>query len=102
MVGGRHNEQHGALAIIVQSPAAAKDAFAVLPQDLRAAVRIVYTRVDQRQLSGPGDFVAVDRFYAAGRYENRGRCQRRGALGTARRRRNYLTSAQGMRVAQMP
>ena len=80
LVGGRHNEQHGALAVIVQSPAAAKDALAVLPQDLGAAVRIVYTRVDQRKLSGPGDFIAVDRFHAAGRYENRGPCQRRARL----------------------
>src|SRR6516165_8311792 len=41
MLGGRSNEQHGApLALIVESPAAAKDAFAVFPQDLRATVRV--------------------------------------------------------------
>ena len=41
MVGGRQNEQHSALlAVIVQSPAAAEDALAVLPQDLRAAIRV--------------------------------------------------------------
>jgi hypothetical protein len=41
MLRGGKNDQHGApLAIIVQSPAMAEDAFAVLPQDLGAAVRI--------------------------------------------------------------
>ena len=41
VVGGRSNEQHGApLTLIVESPAAAKDAFAVLPQDLRVTVRV--------------------------------------------------------------
>jgi hypothetical protein len=41
VVGGRSNKQHGApLAVVVQSPAAMEDAFAVLPQDLRAAIRV--------------------------------------------------------------
>jgi hypothetical protein len=39
VVGGRSNEQYGApLALIVKSPAAVKDAFAVSPQHLRAVV----------------------------------------------------------------
>src|SRR5262249_8028923 len=84
LLGGRHNEQHGALAVIVQLPSAAEDAFAILPQDLRAAVRIVYTSVDHRQLSGPGDYVAVNRLYAAGRYENRGLARKGGTLATTR------------------
>ena len=66
MLRGRLNDQHGVLAAIVRSPATSKDAFAVLPQDLRA-IRIVHTHIDQRQLSRPRDFVAVDRFYATGR-----------------------------------
>ena len=38
VVGGRSNERHGATpAVIVESPAAMKDAFAVLPENLRAA-----------------------------------------------------------------
>ena len=41
-VGGRSNEQHGAaLTVIVESPVAMKDALAVLPEDLRAAIRVV-------------------------------------------------------------
>src|SRR6516162_1557799 len=41
VVGGRSNEQHGApLTVVVQSPAAVKDALAVLPEDLRAAIRV--------------------------------------------------------------
>jgi hypothetical protein len=39
MVGGRLNDQDGAPpAVIIQLPATADDAFAVLPQDLRIAV----------------------------------------------------------------
>jgi hypothetical protein len=39
MLGGRHNDQHLApLAVAVQPRAAAEDAFAVLPQNLRVAV----------------------------------------------------------------
>ena len=41
MVGGRGNKQHGEpVAIVVQSPASAEHAFAVLPQDLRATIRV--------------------------------------------------------------
>jgi hypothetical protein len=40
-LGGRSNEQHGAaLAVIIESPAAMKGALAVLPEDLRAAIRV--------------------------------------------------------------
>ena len=41
MVGGRGNKQHGEpVAIVVQSPATAEHALAVLPQHLRATVRV--------------------------------------------------------------
>src|SRR5215472_16837313 len=42
MVGGRLNDQDGAPpAVIIQLPATAEDAFAVLPQDLRIAVGVL-------------------------------------------------------------
>jgi len=38
VVGSRSYEQHGApLTVIVESPAAMKDAFAILPEDLTGA-----------------------------------------------------------------
>jgi hypothetical protein len=42
------------LALIVQSPAALKDAFAVFPQDLRATVRIRDVRRMRHHLSDSG------------------------------------------------
>src|SRR5262245_58203819 len=67
LVGDRHDEQHGALAVIVQSPAAAKDAFAVLPQDLRAAVRVRTGQRMRLHLSdsgvGPPNLVRLTELY---------------------------------------
>src|SRR5262245_56271310 len=51
----------------------------------------------------PVHFVAVDRLYAVGRYENRGPCQRRGALGTARRGRGDASPTyEGLPDAAVP
>jgi hypothetical protein len=41
VLGSRSNEQHGAaLSVVIKSPAAVKYAFAVLPEELRAAIRV--------------------------------------------------------------
>src|SRR6516165_10196020 len=51
VLGGWHNDQHGALvAIIAEAPASAEDALAVLPQNPRATVRIAVQRI-QHHLS---------------------------------------------------
>src|SRR5262249_14045200 len=54
MVGGRSNDQHLALlAVVVQSPPTANDAVAVLPQGLRAAVRVRAVQRMQHHPSAP-------------------------------------------------
>jgi hypothetical protein len=46
VLGGRHNDQHGTpVAVIADTPASAEDALAVLPQNLRATIRITVQRM---------------------------------------------------------
>src|SRR5215468_9238720 len=52
VVGGRLNDQDGAPpAVIIQLPATAEDAFAVLPQDLRIAVGVLVIQGVRHHLS---------------------------------------------------
>ena len=54
-LGGRSNEQHGvALTVIVESPVAMKDALAVLPEDLRAAIRVRAVQCMRHHLRNSG------------------------------------------------
>src|SRR6516164_6692411 len=46
VLGGRHNDQHGApVAVIADAPASAEDALAVLPQNLRTTIRTAVQRI---------------------------------------------------------
>ena len=54
-LGGRSNEQHGAaLTVIIESPVAMKDALAVLPEDLRAAIRVRAAQCMRHHLRNSG------------------------------------------------
>src|SRR5262249_38567543 len=61
VIAGGSNGQHGVLlAVIIQSPAAAEDAFAVLPQDLRGALRVRAVKAMRHHLPAPASGCCID------------------------------------------
>jgi hypothetical protein len=53
--GGKDDQDGPTIAVAVGSPAAAEDAFAVLPENLRVAVGVVRVRPMQRHLTNSGE-----------------------------------------------
>ena len=52
--GGQHGQHGAAAAVVVRAPPAAEDAFAILPQDLTAVIRIGAFQRMQHHLSHSG------------------------------------------------